>query len=70
MQKQACFQIKEVKDKGYEKTSIVPIPIFKWNSYNDEVMIQFNQFIMTYLIYLKAEFTPYKISELKEINSK
>ncbi len=70
MQKQAFFQIKEVKDKGYEMTSIVPIPTVKWNSYNDNVMIQFNQFIMPYLIDLKAEFTQYKISELKELNSK
>ncbi|MCT4425176.1 replication initiation protein, partial [Lactococcus cremoris] len=59
-----------VKDKGYEMTSIVPIPTVKWNSYNDDVMIQFNQFIMPYLIDLKAEFTQYKISELKELNSK
>ncbi|MCT0506732.1 RepB family plasmid replication initiator protein, partial [Lactococcus cremoris] len=54
----------------YEMTSIVPIPTVKWNSYNDDVMIQFNQFIMPYLIDLKAEFTQYKISELKELNSK
>lgn len=70
MQKQAFFQIKEKKNKGYEMTSIVPIPTVKWNSYNDNVMIQFNQFIMPYLIDLKAEFTQYKISELKELNSK
>lgn len=70
MQKQAFFQIKEMKNKGYEMTSIVPIPTVKWNSYNDDVMIQFNQFIMPYLIDLKAEFTQYKISELKELNSK
>ena len=70
MQKQAFFQTKEVKDKGYEMTSIVPIPTVKWNSYNDDVMIQFNQFIMPYMIDLKAEFTQYKISELKELNSK
>ncbi|EGO2510688.1 RepB family plasmid replication initiator protein [Enterococcus faecalis] len=70
MQKQAFFQIKEEKNKGYEMTSIVPIPTVKWNSYNDDVMIHFNQFIMPYLIDLKAEFTQYKISELKELNSK
>ncbi|CAM2954226.1 MULTISPECIES: RepB family plasmid replication initiator protein [Dellaglioa] len=70
MQKQAFFQIKEEKNKGYEMTSIVPIPTVKWNSYSDDVMIQFNQFIMPYLINLKAEFTQYKISELKELNSK
>lgn len=70
MQKQAFFQIKEEKNKRYEMTSIVPIPTVKWNSYNDDVMIQFNQFIMPYLIDLKAEFTQYKISELKELNSK
>ena len=70
MQKQAFFQIKEEKNKGYEMTSIVPIPTVKWNSYNDDVMIQFNQFIMPYLIDLKAEFTQYKISELQKLNSK
>ncbi|OTP25060.1 replication initiator protein [Enterococcus faecalis] len=70
MQKQAFFQIKEQKDKGFEMTSIVPIPTVKWNSYNDDVMIQFNPFIMPYLIDLKADFTQYKISELKELNSK
>lgn len=40
MQKTAYFQIKEVKDKGYEMTSIVPIPTVKCNSYNDEVTIR------------------------------
>ena len=70
MQKQAFFQIKEVKDKGYEMTSIVPIPTVKWNSYNDDVMIQFNQFIMPYLIELKQNFTKYALSEIMELNSK
>ncbi|MCM6879914.1 RepB family plasmid replication initiator protein [Enterococcus faecium] len=70
MQKQAFFQIKEEKNKGYEMTSIVPIPTVKWNSYNDDVMIEFNRHIMPYLIDLKAEFTQYKISELQKLNSK
>ncbi|WP_282675644.1 RepB family plasmid replication initiator protein [Lactococcus cremoris] len=70
MQKQAFFQIKEVKDKGYEMTSIVPIPTVKWNSYNDDVMIRFNQDIMPYLIELKQNFTKYALSEIMELNSK
>ena len=70
MQKQAFFQIKEVKDKGYEMTSIVPIPTVKWNSYNDDVMIRFNQDIMPYLIELRQNFTKYTLSEIMELNSK
>ncbi|MEM5156984.1 replication initiation protein, partial [Enterococcus faecalis] len=48
MQKQAFFEIKQLKDnqKDFEMTSIVPIPTVKWNSYNDEVMIEFNRHIM------------------------
>ena len=45
MQKQAFFEIKQLKDneKDFEMTSIVPIPTIKWNSYNDEVMMEFNR---------------------------
>lgn len=53
MQKQAFFQIKEVKDKGFKFKSIVPIPFVEWNDFNDEVMIQFTPQIMPYLIDLK-----------------
>ena len=70
MQKQAFFNIKADKKLGIEYESIVPIPYVKWNDYNDEVTIRFDQAIMPYLIDLKAEFTQYKISELKELNSK
>lgn len=70
MQKQAFFEIKEEKGKGYEMTSIVPIPTVKWNSYNDKVMIQFNPFIMPYLIDLKKNFTQYALSDIMELNSK
>lgn len=70
MQKQAFFQIKEVKNEGYEMISIVPIPTVKWNNYNDEVMIRFNQDIMPYLIDLKQNFTQYAISDIMELNSK
>lgn len=48
----------------------MPIPYVKWNDYNDDVMIQFSEHIMPYLINLKAEFTQYKISELRKLNSK
>lgn len=70
MQKQAFFEIKEEKDKGFKMKSIVPIPTVEWNSYNDEVMIQFNSFIMPYLIELKQNFTQYALSDIVELNSK
>ena len=52
MQKQAFFEIKETNDsaKGYKMKSIVPIPFVEWNSYNDEVILQFQPQIMPYLI--------------------
>src|SRR5574341_1332225 len=46
MQKQAFFQIKEVKGKGYNMKSIVPIPFVEWNSYNYKVKIEFHSEIM------------------------
>lgn len=70
MQKQAYFQIKEIKNKGYEMLSIVPIPTVKWNSYNDEVMIRFNPDIMPYLIDLKQNFTQYALSDVMDLGSK
>ena len=72
MQKQAFFEIKQLKDneKDFEMTSIVPIPTIKWNSYNDEVMIEFNRHIMPYLIELKTNFTQYALTDIMELNSK
>ena len=70
MQKQAFFEIKEEKGKGFKFKSIVPIPYVEWNDYNDEVTIQFSEHIMPYLINLKSEFTQYKISEIQKLNSK
>ena len=70
MQKQAFFQIKEVKGKGYNMKSIVPIPFVEWNSYNDEVKIEFHREIMPYLIELKEKFTQYALSDIMELNSK
>lgn len=72
MQKQAFFEIKQLKDnqKDFEMTSIVPIPTVKWNSWNDEVMIEFNRHIMPYLIDLKKNFTQYALSDVIELNSK
>lgn len=72
MQKQAFFEIKQLKDnqKDFEMTSIVPIPTVKWNSYNDEVMIEFNRHIMPYLIELKKNFTQYALSDVMNLNSK
>lgn len=70
MQKQAFFEIKEKKDKGFKMKSIVPIPTVEWSDYNDEVMIRFNQDIMPYLIELKNNFTQYALTDLVELNSK
>lgn len=70
MQKQAFFEIKEHKDKGYKMKSIVPIPYVEWNSYNDAVKLQFQPQIMPYLIELKQNFTQYALSDVMELNSK
>ncbi|MQW23399.1 MULTISPECIES: RepB family plasmid replication initiator protein, partial [unclassified Lactococcus] len=70
MQKQAFFQIKIEKNKGYEFESIVPIPYVKWNDYNDEVTIRFDSAIMPYLIDLKSNFTQYALTDIMELNSK
>jgi len=72
MQKQAFFEIKQLKDnqKDFEMLSIVPIPTVKWNNYNDEVIIEFNKHIMPYLIELKTNFTQYALTDLVELNSK
>nr|CAA59451.1 repB [Lactococcus cremoris] len=70
MQKQAFFEIKEVKGKGYKVKSIVPIPYVEWNSYNDVVTLQFQPQIMPYLIELKKNFTKYALSDIMRLNSK
>lgn len=70
MQKQAYFQVREVKDQGYEMKSIVPIPYVEWNSYNDVVTIEFNHRIMPYLIELNTNFTQYALSDIVELSSK
>lgn len=70
MQKQAFFEIKEVKDKGFKYKSIVPIPMIEWNDYNDEVKIAFSEYIMPYLIELRNNFTQYAISDIMGLNSK
>ena len=70
MQKQAFFEIKEVKGKGYNVKNIVPIPYVEWNSYNDMVTLQFQPQIMPYLIDLKKNFTQYALSDVMELNSK
>ena len=70
MQKQAFFEVKQAKDKGFKYESIVPIPYVSWTDYNDEVEILFNPFIMPYLIDLKNNFTQYALSDIMELNSK
>ncbi|MDB1685353.1 RepB family plasmid replication initiator protein [Enterococcus durans] len=70
MQKQAFFEIKEKKDKGFKMKSIVPIPYVEWNDYNDVVTIRFDIAIMPYLIELKNNFTQYALTDLVELNSK
>ena len=70
MQKQAFFEVKQAKDKGFKYESIVPIPYVSWTDYNDEVEILFNPFIMPYLIDIKNNFTQYALSDIMELNSK
>ncbi|MDT2563348.1 MULTISPECIES: RepB family plasmid replication initiator protein [Lactococcus] len=70
MQKQAFFQIKEEKKRGFKFKSIVPIPFVEWNDYNSQVIIRFDQAIMPYLIDLKTNFTQYAITDIMELNSK
>jgi len=70
MQKQAYFEVKEQKKKGFKFRSIVPIPTVTWNDYSDEVEIFFNPYIMPYLIELKQNFTQYAISDIMGLNSK
>mgnify|MGYP003614870390 CR=1 FL=1 len=70
MQKEAYFEIKENKGKGFDFESIIPIPYVKWNDYNDEVTIRFDQAIMPYLINLKKNFTQHALSDISELNSK
>src|SRR5699024_8228693 len=70
MQKQAYFMIRENTGNGLEFESVVPIPYIKWNDHNDEVMIEFNKYIMPYLIELKKDFTQYAISDIISLDSK
>lgn len=70
MQKQAFFQIKEEKGRGFKFINIVPIPYVEWTDYNDEVMIQFSEKIVPYLINLKKNFTQHALSDIAELNSK
>lgn len=70
MQQQAFFEIKEETNRGFNFTSINPLPVVRWNDYNDEVMIEFNRLIMPYLIDLKSNFTQYAIADIMELNSK
>lgn len=70
MQKQAYFEVKEHKGKGFEFESIIPIPYVKWNDYSDKVTVRFDQAIMPYLIDLKNNFTQYALSDVMELNSK
>lgn len=70
MQKQAYFQIREKKGKGYEVESIVPIPYVKWNDFDDFVTIEFNSHIMPYLIDLQKSFTQFNVLDLAKLQSK
>ena len=70
MQKQAFFEVKQKKEKGFKYKSIVPIPTVEWTDYSDEVFIRFNPDIMPYLIELKNNFTQYALSDVMELNSK
>lgn len=70
MQKQAFFEIKEVKGKGFKYKNIIPIPYVEWDDYSDNVIIRFDAAIMPYLIELKSNFTQYLITDIMDLNSK
>lgn len=70
MQKQAYFVIQKKEGKGSYFESIVPIPYVRWNDYNDEVTVRFDQAIMPYLIDLRKNFTQYAITDIIDLNSK
>lgn len=70
MQKQAFFEIREEKGKGYVFRSIVPIPYVEWNSYSDSVKIRFDVEIMPYLTELKTNFTQFALTDIQGLKSK
>lgn len=70
MQRQAYFEVREVKEKGFKYRNIVPIPYVEWNDYDDRVTVRFDQAIMPYLINLKQNFTQYVITDIMDLHSK
>lgn len=70
MQKQAFFEIREEKGKGFVFRNIVPIPYVEWKSYSDEVKIRFDVEIMPYLTELKTNFTQFALTDIQGLNSK
>lgn len=70
MQKQAFFEIREEKGKGFVFRNIVPIPYVEWNSYSDKVKIRFDVEIMPYLTELKTNFTQFVLTDIQGLNSK
>ena len=70
MQKQAFFEIREEKGKGFVFRNIVPIPYVEWNSYSDKVKIRFDVEIMPYLTELKTNFTQFALTDIQGLNSK
>lgn len=71
MQRQAYFEIREVKGKkGYKYRRIVPIPYIEWNDYDDDVTLRFDQAIIPYLIDLKKNFTQYALTDVMVLKSK
>ncbi|AIR11873.1 RepB family plasmid replication initiator protein [Ligilactobacillus salivarius] len=70
MQKQAFFEIREEKGKGYVFRSIVPIPYVEWNSYSDSIKIRFDVEIMPYLTELKTNFTQFALTDIQGLKSK
>lgn len=70
MQKQAFFEIREEKEKGYVFRNIVPIPYVEWNSYSDKVKVRFDVEIMPYLTELKTNFTQFALTDIQGLKSK
>lgn len=71
LQEKSIFQIKEESKGKLQYSSIVPIPTVKWNNYEDEIIVIFNNDVMPYLIDFKeGHFTKYLLSDIGKLHSK
>lgn len=70
MQTQAFFQLREEKGKGWKYRSINPIPTVEWNSYTDDVFLEFNRHVIPYLVNFNGKFTKYAIMDIANLKKK